>query len=140
MIRTTQRSRVYSNRGEECPTLVGEKCVLLMFYADRGIGPDVRTSEERVPRLDPLRSRAKGGSDAPAGVVGFAGVGLRARLWVGGSQRGHANIERGSGPNIRASDVAIELLDLTRDKSKLGLDGRAGKARSVTRLQNGPGK
>lgn len=57
-----------------------------MFYTDRGIGPDVRTGEERVPRLDPLRSRAKGGSDALAGIVELAGVGLRARLRVGGSQ------------------------------------------------------
>jgi len=96
-----------------------------MFYADRGIGPDVRTGEERVPRLDPLCSRAKGGSDALAGVIEFAGVGLRARLWVGGSQRGDADVEWRSGPNIRAGDVVIELFDLTRRKSKLGLDGRA---------------
>ncbi len=99
-----------------------------MFYADRGIGPDVRTGEERVPRLDPLRSRAEGGSDALAGVIGFTGVGLRARLWVGGSQRGDADIEWRSGPDIRAGDIVVELLDLTRRKSKLGLDGRAGKA------------
>jgi hypothetical protein len=111
-----------------------------MLHADRGIGPDVCTGEERVPRLDPLRSRAKGGRDAPASVVGLAGVGLRARLWVGGTQRRDANIERRSGPNIRAGDVAIELLDLTRGKSKLSLDGRAGKARSVTRLQDGQWK
>ena len=104
-----------------------------MFYADRGIGPDVRTGEERVPRLDPLRSRAKGGSDALAGVIEFAGVGLRARLWVGGTQRGDADGEWRSGPNICAGDVAIELFDLTRGKSKLGLDGRAGKAWSATR-------
>ena len=113
----------------------------LMFYTDRCIGPDVRTGEERVPRLDPLRSRAKGTSNALTGIVGLAGVGLRARLWVGGSQRGDTNIERRSGPNIRAGDVAIELLDLTRGKRKLGLDGRAGKAWSVRRrLQEGQWK
>jgi len=121
------------NRDKEYPTFVGgKKKVLLMFYTDRGIGPDVRTGEERVPRLDPLRTSAKGGSDALAGVVEFAGVGLRARLWVGGSQRGDANVEWRSGPNIRAGDVAIELLDLTRGKSKLGLDGRACFTSSVT--------
>ena len=112
-----------------------------MFYTDRCIGPNVRTGEERVPRLDPLRSRAKGSSDDLAGIVGLAGVGLRARLWVGGSQRGDTNSERRSGPNIRAGNVAIELLDLTRGKRKLGLDGRAGKAWSVTRrLQEGQRK
>lgn len=78
-----------------------------MFNTDRGIGPDVRTGEERVPRLDPLRSRAKGGSDTLAGVIEFAGVGLCARLRVGGTQRGDADAEWRSGPNIRAGNVAI---------------------------------
>jgi len=128
------------NRGKSRPRFIERTCVLLMSYADGGIGPDVRTSEERVPRLDPLRGRAKSGSDALAGVIGLAGIGLSARLWVGGTQRGDANVERRAGPNIRASDVAIKLLDLTRGKSKLGLDGRAGKAWSVTKSQDGRGK
>ena len=100
-----------------------------MFYADRGIGPDVRTVEERVPRLDPLRGRAKGGSDDLTGIIELASVRLRASLWVGGAQRGDANVERRASPNVRAGDKAVELLDLTRGKSKLGLDGRAGRVR-----------
>ena len=98
-----------------------------MFYTDRGVGPDIGTGDERIPRLDPLCGRAKGSGDALAGVIGLAGVGLRARLRVGGPQRGDADIQRRACPDIRAGDVAVELLNLTRGKSKLGLDGRAGR-------------
>jgi len=111
-----------------------------MFYTDRGIGPDVRTGKERVPRFDPLRSRAKSGRDALTGVVGLASVGLRASMWVGGPQRWDTNVEWRASPNIRAGHVAIELLDLTRGKSELGLDGRAERARSMMRTQRGPWK
>ena len=104
-----------------------------MLHADSGIGPDVRTVEERVPRLDPLRGRAKRGGDAPARIVELARVGLGARLGVGGAQRGDANAERRASPDVRAGDKGVQLLDLTRGKRKRGLDGRAGRARSTMR-------
>jgi len=102
-----------------------------MFHADGGTDPDVRTVEERVPSLDPLRGRAKGGSDGLAVIVGLARVGLRASLWVGGAQRGDADAERRASPNVVAVDVVVKLLDLTRGKSELGLDGRASLTSGV---------
>jgi hypothetical protein len=97
----------------------------LVFDADRRISPDIGAIEERVPRLDPLRGRAERSGDGGARVVGLAGVGLGARLRVGGGERGHADAERRAGPDVRAGHVAVQLLDLARGERELGLDGHA---------------
>jgi hypothetical protein len=101
------------------------------MHTDRRAGPDVRTVEERVPRLDPLRARAKRSGDALTGVGGLARVRLRARLRVVGRQRRDADGERCAIPDVRAGHEVVQLLHLARGERELGLDGRTGREGAV---------